>query len=69
MRHIQQNLRQDRRPSGRYRDASALLLTTLLLMPPLLMVAGCAKQARPPGGPVDRTAPTVTGHAPLADAI
>ncbi len=33
-----------------------------------LLAAGCAKQARPPGGPVDRTAPTVIDHSPAADA-
>ncbi len=34
----------------------------------LLLAAGCAKQGRPSGGPVDRTAPTVAGHTPAADA-
>lgn len=34
----------------------------------LLLAVGCAKQGRPSGGPVDRTAPTVTGHTPAADA-
>jgi hypothetical protein len=34
----------------------------------LLLAAGCAKQGRPMGGPVDRTAPMVTGHAPPTDA-
>lgn len=39
-----------------------------LLFALLLLLAGCAKQGRPMGGPVDRTAPTVTGHVPAADA-
>jgi uncharacterized protein (DUF2141 family) len=34
----------------------------------LFLTVGCAKQGRPTGGPVDRTAPTVTGHLPAADA-
>lgn len=33
-----------------------------------LLWAGCAKQARPPGGPVDREAPTVVAHVPAMDA-
>lgn len=33
-----------------------------------LVVAGCARQGRPGGGPVDKTAPRVIDHRPGADA-
>lgn len=33
-----------------------------------MLAGGCAKQARPPGGPVDRTPPAVVGHRPVGDA-
>lgn len=48
------------------RHGAAVAVVPLVLV---LMLTGCAKQARPPGGPVDRTAPTVTGNVPAADAI
>jgi uncharacterized protein (DUF2141 family) len=34
----------------------------------LLSITGCAKQGRPSGGPVDRSAPRVTAHTPPTDA-
>lgn len=47
------------RSSARHGVALGLLAVVLL--------AGCAKQGQPTGGPVDRTAPTVVGHTPASD--
>jgi hypothetical protein len=47
--------------------ATLSVLPCALLLGALLLAAGCAQQARPPGGPVDDTPPTVRRHRPAAD--